>query len=48
MKTQAPSLSIRIISAAMLVIGALLVYAALAVIFGWLLFVARGLPAKRG
>ncbi|MCC7360131.1 MAG: hypothetical protein IT317_11670 [Anaerolineales bacterium] len=31
-----------------LVIGALVVYAALAVIFGRLLFVARGLPAKRG
>jgi hypothetical protein len=32
--------------ASALVIGALLVYTALAVIFGWLLFVARGLPPK--
>ena len=35
-------------SATPLVLGALLVYAALAAVFGWLLFVARGLPAKRG
>ena len=27
-------------------IGVLLIYTALAVIFGWLLFVARGLPPK--
>jgi len=29
------------------VVGALLVYAVLALIYGWLLFAGRGLPAKR-